>query len=340
MSLAGNIADMGIALQATKGTPAATAQHRMRVTGPMPMPVRDVEDIVETTGQRMREGSFVARIRFEGSVGMVARPTFLGLLLYGAMGTKSVTGSADPWTHTFKLAAALPWLTVWTQLSNGQYVRATDCKVTGLRIESSAGGVMMVTATIMGRSFVNLASATWTTQMAAVTPENANPYLHADGAGALKVEGTAVTRIERAAIEIDNTGAMQYGDNITPENVTEALQTITAEVVENIVDFALWNRMVYGSATPADLATPARDPLELAGSPAGIDFKWLRPGSPARSLEILLPRIQLVTLAGVEPNTDGNPIKQTATYRAYKPAVAADGMTAILQNGNATYPAI
>jgi hypothetical protein len=338
----GNIAEIAIALQATQGTPAASAQHRLRLSGGGLPLVREVADIEESSGDVLLDSTFVARVRLEGSPAFVARPNFAALLGYAALGAKAVTGASDPYTHTATMAAApftLPWLTVWTMLANGQYVRGVDCRVSVLRFESSAGGLLTITATIIGKSVTYQTSASYTTAMGAVAVETANPFIHGDATGALKVEGTAVSSISRAMVEINNGAAAQYGDSLTPDDITTARRTITVEAEQIVADFALWNRLHFGTATPTAGDVPTRTILELAGSPAGIDFKYTRPGTPARTLELLVPRLQLVTLGGLDMNTNGDPIRQTATYRAFRPG-AGSPMSVVVQNSTAAYTGI
>jgi len=109
---------------------------------------------------------------------------------------------------------------------------------------------------------------------------------------------------------------------------------------QTLVDYQLWNRLHYGSATPTNGDPATRDILELGGSPAGIDFKYERPGGGnERSVEFLLPRLQVQSIEGVEPNTDGSPLKQTVTYKAYQPG-SGSGLTVTLMNSVTDYAAV
>lgn len=335
--LPGNIADIAIALQSGKGALPAVAQHRMRITGGGFGEMIDVEDVVESTGQRMLEDSFVARIRAEGSPAMIVRPNFIFLLAYAALGSKGVVGAGDPYAHTATVATDLPYLTVWSQLADGRFVRARDCKVVRLRLESSAGGLLVATATIMGRLPQYVEAADYATEVGAIAVERANRFVHYDAQGGLQVEGDPVSGIERAALDIDNSGALQFGDAVTPEDISVARQAITVETTQLISDFTLWNRVHYGTDTPATDDEPTTDVLELAG---GIDFKYTRPGgAPERSLQYLVPRLQVASISGLEYNAGGDPLKAQVTYRARKPD-AGSPCSIVVKNGVATYPAL
>lgn len=332
--VAGNISEISFALQSAKGTSAGASQHRLYHTGGGVMPMRDVADIEETTGNRLRAQSYVQQTRGEGSPVFVVRPKFIGLLLYGALGAKAVSGVGDPYTHTFTNATSLPWLTVYRMLGNGLYETFTDCKVVGLHFNSEAGGLLQVTADIMGLSPSYLTAAVTT-----VSVETTDAFIHADGTGALQIEGTPVASIESFALDIVNNGALQQGDSVGGYDVTEGLLDITWTSRQALTDFALWNRFHYGSATPSNNATPTRNVLTLSST--YLDYKFTRPGgAPERSIEFISgSNVQVQSIAGVEPNTNGDPLKYEVTYKIYAPT-SGSALTAKVLNSQASYPAL
>lgn len=335
---AGNIADIGLALQTAKGTPSAASQHRIYLTGGGIGPVRDHADLEETSASRLRATGYIQRTRAEGTPTAYVRPDMIGLLLYGALGTKAVSGAADPWTHTFTLATVQPWLTLWRNLGGLIFERFSDCKVGSLILRSEAGSPLSVEFSIVGMNPVHKSAAEAT---AAV--ETTNTFMHSDGKGVFLVEGAAVSSIESIEVSITTGVAAQYGDAISPYDVSEGQLQIQITTRQALLDRALWNRLHYGSASPADNAAPTPNPIELAGS--GIDFKWAKRQSdgttevsPARSLQITATRLQIRSITGIDLNTTGDPLKQQVVYRVYEPA-AGSGLTAILKNGKSTYPA-
>lgn len=336
---AGNVFDLAIGLQAAKGTPLTTAQHRLYLTGGNLGPVRDHADLEETSSSRLRSEGFIQQARVEGAPVAYARPNFLGLLLYGAMGAKAVTGASDPYSHTFTLAPVQPWLTVWRNAFGILFEKFPDTKVSRLVLHSEARAALTVECGFMGLSGLSQAAA-----IAAPAVETSPTFMHSDGKGIFLVEGSPVSTIESITITLELGLALQQGDSVTPNDATEGQIAVTIETVQVISNAADWNRLHYGSATPAANAPFTPNPIELAGT--GIDFGWAKRqadgialATPERSLHVQATRLQIRSIAGFDPNTSGDPIKQTATYRVYQPAGGVSGLTAVLKNSVTSYAA-
>src|SRR5687767_7451259 len=132
---AGNIADLSMAVQTAKGTPAvpgATTMSRIYLAGGGLRAVKETADLEETSSGRLRNENFTRVIRAEGTPEAFVRPEMIGWLLWGALGAKAVTGAADPWTHTFTLANTQPYMTFWKMLGGLLFERFGDCKIVSL----------------------------------------------------------------------------------------------------------------------------------------------------------------------------------------------------------------
>lgn len=333
MGFPGNDADIAIAIQAAKGTPSVVSSQRLWLLGGTVEGDKAVNDVEETSAGRLRNTAYVGAASGAGTPSFAVRPITIGLLMYLAMGAKAVSGAGDPWTHTMTLASTLPWCTIWRRLANGLFERFADAKVNTLALRSEAGGILAAEV-----GFMALSPAHKTAAEATATPEaDSAVFVHGDGVGALLYESVAAAEVRRASLSINNNLALQQGDAITPFDLVEQVQDITLETEHTIVNFELYKRWLYGSAAPADNATPSRTVLELAAT--GIDFKWTRPGgAPERSLRVQAPRVQVQKPTGHEPNASGAPIVETRTHKVYKPA-AGSGLTAIILNGQSSYAA-
>lgn len=334
MGFPGNDADLAIAIQAAKGTPSTASSARLLLMGGTIEGTKDVADVEESSANFLRSTSYVGQVRGEGTPSFAVRPSMISLLFYLAMGGKSVTGAADPYTHTNVLASPLPWCTVWRRLSTGLFERFSDCKVNSLTLSSEAGGILGVEV-----SFLSLRPASQTAAEATAAVEGSSAvFVHHDGVGALKYEGVAAAEVGSFGLAIANNLALQQGDDVAGYDLVEQLRDITLTTAHTINDFNLYRRWMYGASAPTNNTAPTRDVLELAGSPAGIDFKWTRPGTPERSIEILAPRVQVQAPTGHEPNASGAPIVETRTHKVYAPA-SGSGLTAKVVNGTASYVA-
>ena len=334
---AGNIADIGVALQSAKGVASASAQHRVYLTGGGVAPDRTVADVEETSGTRLRAQSFVSQVAVGGEPSFAVRPASIGLFLYAAMGAKAVTGAADPYTHTFTLALTQPWLTVWRMLGGTLFERFVDCKLSSLNFESGAGGILTATAGIVGLTPSSQTSGE------AIAVEGVEPFTHMDGKGQFVFEGVTLSRVSAMRVNIGTGVEADYGDGITADGAEEGMIEAIIETEQTISDFALWNRFHYGTAVPADNAPPIPTVIEL-GAP-GLSIKYTKrqasgaAATPERSLEFTATKVQIAAIEGQESNTDGSPLTRTVRYRIVEPA-SGSGLTAVLKNGQATYPAI
>lgn len=332
--VAGNIADIGIAPQSAFGVAAALSVQRNYLTGGGVAHVPTISELNETSSGRLPNAAVLNSHKVEGSPAIYARPDSLGVWLFGVFGAVAHTGVADPWTHTYTLADTQPWMTIWKALGNLLYERFIDVKIGDAELVSEAGQPLILTSPLLGLKARYLGAA----EPGGAVADTDAPFMHYDGVGALKLETVAVSTIERIAIRIGSGLSWAQGDSVEGSGVFEGKRAITIETRQTVTDLALYNRMHYGTANPAPGALPTNDVIELGGAPAGIDYKWLRAaGPPERSLAITATRLQVQSIAGLDPSPGGDPLKQTVTYKVFQPAGAVSGITAVLKNAVATH---
>ena len=332
---AGNTADISYAIQTAKGTAATTPVARTYITGGGIDPERTTADVEETASGRLRSDTYVQQSRAGGTPAFWVRPTMIVPLIQGVMGTRVTTGVADPYTHTMTLANTQPYMTFWKMLQALLFERFHDCKVAGLNFASEAGGLIRVESEIVGLNPSSQTAANTT-----ATPEAVTPFTHMDGKGQFKAEGVVIAQIRAAMVNIGGGADTWQGDGVTPDSVNEQMYDITIETEQNIIDYALWNRWHYGSATPANNAAPTPNVLEFTGVDA-IDFKWSKrdavgvAATPARTIQFVATRVQVTEIGAAEPNTSGETLTRNVTYRVVQPTGATSGLTAVVNNGNA-----
>jgi hypothetical protein len=333
--------ELAFAKQSAKGTPATAAQFRTRVTGGDVAPVRNVPDFAETGTTRLPYTSFVASMGVDGSPAMGVRDEVASHLLYAALGSKAVAGAGDPWTHTITPAAALPYYTFWRMLGNLVWEKFIDCKVSQLELVSEAEAALIMTATVVGLKAQALSSAVYATEATAAPLAGAGEagtglFVHHHGSGLLLVEGAAISRMERVAVNINNGVGRHMGDSIFAEDVIEGAQEITIGTRQRVAatEIALYNRLHYGTAAPTSGTDAVGTILELGGG--GLDLMWRRQVTPERSIRFQTgSRVQVSAMGGMAPGTGNDPLRAEPTYRVLEPDSGV-AFTGTLKNDLAT----
>jgi len=248
MTLQSALATVGVAKQTARGTAITTATYGHGLTdgGVMEVEVdQEMED--HTSGVRasvaINRNSVVPGIDFTTR----AHPRSVGMWLLGALGGV-VTSGTGPYTHTFSLASALPYLTTFGTFG-GQFSRVQDVKLDSLGfswtgnepLEVSVSGTGTV-ATVLGAAY------TTTTDEAAATymrPCGGTFTVDVDGAG-----GTAATaKILGGEVTIsNNVEAILVSGTITPDDVFEGRQEVECSLDVNPDDLLLWRTIFAGTA--------------------------------------------------------------------------------------------
>lgn len=329
------IYELAIAKQSAKGTAAAAAAFKTRVMGGDVEPTREVKDLEETGRNRLLRTSFVAMTGAEGSPQIAIRPDLVGLLLYGALGVKSVTGAADPYTHTFTPGNSLPYFTIWRMLGDQVWEKFIDCKIGQLEMVSEAGNALSMTATIMARTVQWLNQATYDTEVA-VAYSDGQHFVHHHGSGLLVVDGTVIAEMERVAVTINNNSNRQPGDSVVTDDISEGRQRVTIATRQRVAAKALelYKRLHYGSNAPSSGATPTPNVLELGAG--GLDLMWRLQATPERSLRHQTNRVQVKSISGFTPGVGHDPLKAEVTYEAYD-LEGSPAFQSVLKNAQATY---
>ena len=152
MALNKRIAAIGLAKQSAKGSLASAPTFWCGVTDGK-LVTMDVSQKPDEVSTGMRAGSFVTRdsVALAGDFTIRAWPGIIGLLLYGIMGTKSVSGSST-YTHIFTLGDSVPYFTLWAQMFGGGYRQLGDAKIDELKIGWADAGPLDVNVTMAGLS--------------------------------------------------------------------------------------------------------------------------------------------------------------------------------------------
>ena len=210
-----------------------------------------------TSGQR--SSSSVYRSGAEPGTSILGRANLasMGMVLWGALGGKAVTGASAPYTHTFKLANTLPSFTLFEIIPDGAGIdvpRLAGAKVDSLELSWTGNGPLKVSASYKGRALSFGASGT-----ASVTDETSltTNFIPAGGTFKLSVDsGTPATAlIKSGTITLTNKLVQQqYSGTITPGAVDAGWHDAICTFVLVPDDIDLWRTTVTGTSSGAGIA--------------------------------------------------------------------------------------
>jgi hypothetical protein len=333
MSSPANIASLRWAKQSGQGTAVADGAYVFgaRLAGGTQVePARTDNPFNETTGGRMLSDYYASEAHAAGDPQHYLMPLSGTSLLYGCLGAVNTSGSGDPYTHTITAATSRPWWTVRRMLANLIWERFVDCKVDKIVIQGSTGQPLMITASWLGISPQAETADDSTVGIIEIT----NRYLFYDGQAALKFEGSAVASISDFTLTISNNGQAIGGDSFSPIDISEGELTVELQITKLLLAASLRNRLFYNASSPSANTAAVGQVLELAGSPAGVDFTFTR--SATRTLELAVPRLMLAPYSNQPTTNPTDILRDVLTLNALAPADGSSPITCTSKTGRAT----
>jgi hypothetical protein len=318
------IVKAGLAKQAVKGTPIAAATYAFGVTEGSVFKQEITEaELGLTWGNRSVQGFDRSEMKPKQSMGLVATPNVIGLLLLGVFGTDVVTG-AGPYVHTLTTAPDLPYLTGFGTFGIADWGRIVDCKVSSLELIWAGAGKVIAKVELMGITPSMLGAVYTETNQELI----ATVGFLAGAGGLFNVEGAAAA-VQSGTIKFDNK-AVQPGlaNTVLPGDVVPAEFEVTYSLKILPSDTKLFREVVFGSGAAGALPTAAISPYLGA-----IECKFLGPAGS--SLDITSTAVKFAT-EFPEGAAAGGPAEITLAGIASTPAGSPEA-TAVLTNSVATY---
>ncbi len=319
--LSGNAAWLGVSLQALKGTPAATVQHKIPFAGGNIEPVRETDRLEETDASRDAGASFVSTSGVEGDPEVYVRDTTIALFLYAALGAKAVTGTAPNYTHTLTPSGTLPMLTIWRNIGNLLYERFNACKINSLSIRAEAGQPLSATVEVEGIGTVRL-----TTDPAPAVNISNETVLNYNNAAVL-LGGGATSLVSSFELTIENNIERQQTDDVEPIDISVGTREISLGFDLIFEDLTEYNKFHYGGATGTTVSP------NIFTTSADFTFTL----GVNNEVKFTLPSIAYEEFP-VEPDPGGDPV--VASVRAMGQRSASPMVTAVVKNQTAAYTAI
>ena len=152
----GRNSSIGLGEESTWGTAVSRTNWRPLTSASLARTVTQVPrpDLLSDAGSAMRRGHFQSEEMMSGSFEIAATYSNIGMLLKHAMGTVANSGSGDPYTNTYTLAAAPPTgLTIENiRGTSGNSEIFSGCKLSSMTMSLTSGEAMMLSFDVIGKT--------------------------------------------------------------------------------------------------------------------------------------------------------------------------------------------
>ena len=247
----------GLAAEATEGTAVAAPQYLfgLEAGGVNPQPTQAPDDL--TSGQRTSSSVSRGDTPLDGEITLRANLASIGMLLWGALGTKAVTTGPAPYTHTFTIGDSLPSFTLFQTIVDGaghDIPCVAGAKVDTLTFEWEGNMPLKVSASFKGRALSFGSSLT-----ASVLDETGltTNFIPAGGTFKLDVDSAtpATALIKGGSITLTNNLAPQfYSGTITAGGVDAGWHVAECAFTTVPADIDEWRTIITGTASGTGVA--------------------------------------------------------------------------------------
>lgn len=203
-----------------------------------------------------------------GEITIQVQPENGGLYAAQILGSDTVTGASDPYTHTITSAGSSgAWGTWWQKVGSSvgpEREMFWDSKIAKYTLDVGRDQkIMHNSLAIMALT----AGEVFSTD-AAKTEATTDPFLWTEVTGAVTFDSTVLTEAHGETLEVDTGMEAFYGDDIAPNQLIEKKGTITRTLATVVTDATLakFRKAVYNTATPSAGDKPVKDVFYAAAS--------------------------------------------------------------------------
>lgn len=253
-----------------------------------------------------------------GSLVFVPNVTMLPFIFELLTGTRTTTGSSDPYQHVHKLGSTMPKSIVLETdflvgSSTHKFALATGVRINRLSIPIDAAGFLQMTADLMAKD-VEVGDSAYDASLTDWT--SGTPLDHLQLASAdVKLDGSAVGYIAGGTIDIN---ANLYGDDYRAGSGGARGSLVPG-------------RHSIGGSLRIVLDDVSVIAMLAAGAAHALSFKWT--AGTNRLFQLDLPR---VIFQKTQPTlNDAGPVIVDAQFRASKDSVSGTAVTATITNDQA-----
>jgi hypothetical protein len=242
----------------------------------------------------------------------------IGWILRALLGDPTKTGTADPYTHVFKLGAAMPSLFIEKAFTDvNQFFLYNGVKPNKFSFEMGGDGELNYSIDLMGAKETQATSSTDATAL-----DHANNHVKfGQFQGYIKEGGSNLAIVTKASLEVSTNldgNQIPIGAQGVRAGIPEGIATVTGSVTLFFQDASYYTKAINGTKTSLEF-----------GFTAGSN----------RSLAFLLPEVKLERNT---PTIDGpTGIVVEMPYRAFfSSATEATALQVTLKNGFSDYTTI
>lgn len=326
---------VAIAKQTAEGTAATTPDFIIPCYGGNVMPVEDRQRHEVADGQAFRPGGFKARGSVEGSPQLACFPDSIGRLLQGHLASDTVSGAADPFSHTIVRADTPPWHTVWIQRPKGdgtvQWDKAIDVTIKTIELAYAAGVPLRCTTGLMGKKMqANVAAPSGGTENKL---DNSQSYYTAIGAVLnLDLDATPATtrnrHLQSWTLHLGYDDAtLEQTDEFTPSHRDLGLWTVGFSADMLLQNYEAYNATFFGAKAPS--AGTEQSQTIIRGS-LDLTIGVAPTVNANREIKLTIPAVEFA-LTPPDIDTSGKGLRATLTAELQAPASGAP-FTALLKN--------
>lgn len=239
-----------------------------------------------------------------GTLTLQAQPENCCLFPAQVLGVDTVTGSADPWTHTATSAGTSgSWGTWWQKVGSTvgpERESYIDSKIAKLVMK--AGDKDKTLHQVLDIACLNPAVAYLTDP--AKTEDSSDPFYWSEVKGTVTLDSTVLSEVHEEVIEIDTAMKPYWGDDIAPAQLIEGKGTITSTVASIVTasTLAKYRKTIYGKTEPEAGDKPVKEVFF-----AKLISEYVK--STTRTLKIERPKVAVKPdEMEVGPNREGGEI--------------------------------
>lgn len=309
------------ALQAAKGTPAATPTHRFMASGESGLnPDRVIIQLPETDGSAQRTDNSVVGADPKGAWTGWARGSEFAFLARAIMGANADAGTTPNFTHTATPSKALPYLTIWDVIPGRQTTRFDDVRLSRLTIGSEAlqGCAYSVEAMAL-KATLGVAEPT-VPAASATDVKYSHDYL------TVTVGGSAPGTHDAWSLDIQRNVTVLRGD--------KGLDSFDSVPGQFAVD-GTFRRIYESDADYRKLHGGAAAATALTRTVFSESLDVLLQETADRSIRFTSSLVEYTSIT-VPVNVDGSPILETLAFTTRRQATWANNLTIVTKNTLAT----